>query len=329
VTVEMAEVTKKRLLFFAGRSNPGLAEAIAAELDIALGPMEIRTFAAGEIYGRVGVSVRGAECFVLQSMDEPLNDNLMEHWILIDALRRASATRIIAVTPYYPYARQDKKSLPREPITARLVANMYETAGIDRIVSVDLHAGQIQGFHSVPLDHLTALPLLCDHIAANLDTADVTIVSPDTGRVRTAEKYGQRLEAPIAFLHKTRSRVVAHQVEVREVVGEVEGRTCVLVDDMIDTAGTICAAAEMLMKRGARSVWAVATHGLFSGPAIDRLKNAPFEQVVVTNTLAVPDDMRFDSLVVLSIAPVIAASIRAVFEDDSVSGISGGMNDRF
>jgi ribose-phosphate pyrophosphokinase len=249
---------------------------------------------------------------------------------MIDALRRASAKRITAVTPYYPYARQDKKALPREPITARLVANMYETAGIDRIISVDLHAGQIQGFHSVPLDHLTALPVLSDYLRRQVDDdGRITIVSPDTGRVRTAEKFGQRVHAPIAFLHKKRSRETAHEVEMLEVVGEVEDRVCVLVDDIIDTASTMCRAAEMLKERGAASVWAVATHGVFSGPAIDNLKNAPFEQVVVTNTLPVADDCRFDSLVVLSVAPIVARAIEAIFADTSVSEISGGLNDRF
>ena len=322
--------TKKRLVLFAGRSNSELATQIADELEIGLGGVEVRTFPDGEIYSRYRESVRGTDAFVLQSMSPPLNENLMEHLIMIDALRRASAKRVVAVAPYYPYARQDKKALPREPITARLVANMYEAAGIDRIISVDLHAGQIQGFHTVPLDHLTALPLLCDHIAAHVppDT-QITIVSPDTGRVRTAEKFGQRLHAPISFLHKRRSRDRAGEIEMLEVVGDVEGRMCIVVDDMITTAGTICSAAIMLKDRGAASVWAVATHGVFAGPAIDRLKNAPIEQVVVTNTLPVSDECHFDSLVVLSIAPVIAAAIRAIFDDGSVSGISDGLNDRF
>lgn len=324
------DVTKKRLVLFSGRSNPELALEMATELGITLGDVDIRTFDDGEIYARYLESVRGTDAFVLQSMSTPLNDNLVEQLIMIDALRRASAKRITAVTPYYPYARQDKKALSREPITARLVADMYEAAGVDRVVTVDLHAGQIQGFHNVPLDHLTALPVLCDYVAEHVDgDGEITIVSPDTGRVRTAEKFGQRLNAPIAFLHKKRSRETAHQVEMLEVVGEVEDRTCILVDDMIATAGTICSAAEMLMERGAESVWAVATHGIFSGSAIDRLKNAPFRQVVVTNSLAVPDDCRFDSLVVLSIAPVIARAIRAIFSDASVSEISGGLNDRF
>jgi ribose-phosphate pyrophosphokinase len=261
-------------------------------------------------------------------MGRPINDHLMEHLLMVDALRRASAKRITAVTPYYPYARQDKKSLSREPITARLVANMYEAAGIDRLVTVDLHAGQIQGFHSVPLDHLTALPLLADYVRRHVD-GDVTIVSPDSGRVRTAEKYGQRLGAPIAFLHKKRSRERAHDVEMLEVVGDVEGRTCVIVDDMIATGGTICAAAERLKSRGAAAIWAVATHGIFSGPASERLAMAPFERVVVTDTLPIAPACRFGTLEVLSVASIIAYAIKAIFEDGSVSAISDGLNERF
>ena len=324
----METVTKKTLALFSGRCNTALTEAVAAELGVRLNGVEIRTFADGEIYCRFEESVRGSDAFVLQSMGPPVNDNLMEHLLMVDALRRASAKRVTAVTPYYPYARQDKKSRSREPITARLVANMYETAGIDRLVTVDLHAGQIQGFHSVPLDHLTALPLLSDYVGRHVQ-GDVTIVSPDSGRVRTAEKYGQRLGAPIAFLHKKRSRERAHDVEMLEVVGDVEGRTCVIVDDMIATGGTICAAAERLKSRGAAAIWAVATHGIFSGPAIERLSQAPFERVVVTDTLPIAPERRFASLEVLSVASIIAYAIKAIFEDGSVSEISDGLNERF
>jgi ribose-phosphate pyrophosphokinase len=318
-------VTTKRLALFAGRSNVALAQEIADQLGVRLNKAEVRTYPDGEIYCRYEESVRGTDAFVLQSMGAPINDHLVEHLIMVDALKRASAKRITAVTPYYPYARQDKKSLSREPITARLIANMYETAGIDRILSVDLHAGQIQGFHSSPLDHLTALPLLSDYISDHVG-GDITIVSPDTGRVRTAEKFGQRLHAPIAFLHKKRSREDVHMLEV---VGEVRGRTCVLVDDIIATGGTICSAAELLVQRGATRVWAVATHGVFAGPAIEQLQQAPFDKVVVTNTLPISETSRFESLVVLSVAPMIADAIKAIFDETSVSEISDGLGERF
>ena len=321
-------VTTKKLALFAGRAHAALAEEVAAELGVRLNQVELRTFQDGEIYCRFQESVRGTDVFVLQSMAAPLNDHLVEHLIMIDALKRASAKRVTAITPYYPYARQDKKSRSREPITARLIANMYEAAGIDRLVSVDLHAGQLQGFHSSPLDHLTALPLLGDYVGAHAE-GELTIVSPDSGRVRTAEKYGQRLNAPIAFLHKKRSREEAHQVEMLEVVGEVEGRTCILIDDMIATGGTICSAAEMLMRRGATRVWAVATHAIFAGDAVRALERAPLERVIVTNTLPLPASSRFEALVVLSIAPLIADAIEAIFDDASVSEISGGLNERF
>ena len=324
----METENRKTLALFSGRSNVALADEVAKVLGVELGGVEIRTYADGELYCRYDQSVRGTDAFVIQSMGPPINDSLIEHLIMVDALRRASAKRITAVTPYYPYARQDKKSRSREPITARLVANMYEAAGIDRLVTVDLHAGQIQGFHSAPLDHLTALPILADYVGAHV-SGELTIVSPDSGRVRTAEKYGQRLGAPIAFLHKKRSREQAHSVEMLEVVGEVEGRTCIIVDDMIATGGTICAAAERLKSRGAAAIWAVATHGIFSGEAVEKLTLAPFERVVVTNTLPIPDRCYFTGLEVLSVAPIIAHAIKAIFEDGSVSEISEGLSDRF
>ena len=321
-------IATKTLALFAGRSHPALAEEVAAELGVRLNAVELRTFRDGEIYCRFQESVRGKDVFVLQAMAAPVNDNVVEHFIMIDALKRASATQVTAITPYYPYARQDKKSRSREPITARLIANMYETAGIDRLVSVDLHAGQIQGFHSSPLDHLTALPLLSDYVEAHVD-GDLTIVSPDTGRVRTAEKFGQRLQAPIAFLHKARSREQAHKVEMLEIVGDVEGRTCILVDDMIATGGTIVTAAELLLARGATRVWAAATHAIFAGDAIRALEDSPIERVVVTNTLPLPPERRFAKLEVISVARLIADAIQAIFDETSVSEISDGLNERF
>jgi ribose-phosphate pyrophosphokinase len=249
----------------------------------------------------------------------------MEQLVMIDALKRASAKRISAVMPYYGYSRQDKKGRSREPITAKLVADMFKVAGADRLITVDLHSGQVQGFFDGPVDHLTARPLLADHIRAHHER-DLVVVAPDAGRVKTAEKMAGVLGAPLAFLHKRRSRTEAHKIEVREVVGEVDGRQCVLIDDMIDTAGTIVQGAEVLMESGAARVTAAATHGIFSGPAIDRLKNAPISEVVVTNTLPLGEDQRLDKIRVLSVAGIVADAIRAVFEDASVSEIFNDQN---
>jgi ribose-phosphate pyrophosphokinase len=244
---------------------------------------------------------------------------------MIDALKRASAKRISAVMPYYGYSRQDKKGRSREPITAKLVADMFKVAGADRLITVDLHSGQVQGFFDGPVDHLTARPLLADHIREHHER-DLVVVAPDAGRVKTAEKMAGVLGCPLAFLHKRRSRHEAEQVEVREVVGEVAGLHCVLIDDEIATASTIVQGAEALMANGADRVTAAATHGVFSGPAIDRLKNAPIAEIVVTNTLPVPEEKRLDKIVVLSIAGILAGAIRAVFEDASVSEIFNDEN---
>jgi ribose-phosphate pyrophosphokinase len=250
----------------------------------------------------------------------------MEQLIMIDALKRASAKRISAVVPYYGYSRQDKKGRGREPITAKLVADMLGVAGADRIITMDLHSGQVQGFFDGPVDHLTALPLLADHIRAGCEDRDLVVVAPDAGRVKTAEKMAGVLGAPLAFLHKRRSRTEANKIEVREVVGEVAGLQCVLIDDMIDTAGTIVQGAEVLMDSGADRVTAAATHGIFSGPAIDRLKNSPIAEVVVTNTLPLALDQKLDKIQVLSVAGIVADAIRAVFEDASVSEIFNDQN---
>lgn len=320
------EINSKRTLqIFAGRSNPELAQEIATQLKQPLGTVEIATFANGEIYCRFEESVRGSDVYVIQTHSSPVNEAIMEQCIMIDALKRASAGRITAVCPYYGYSRQDKKARSREPIAARLVADMLSAAGAERVISVDLHTGQIQGFFDFPFDHLTALPLLADWVR-NEVPGDVVVVSPDAGRVKVTERMASMLQSDVAILYKRRSTDVRNESETLAVVGDVEGRHCILVDDMIDTAGTICGAATLLKDHGAAGVDALATHGILSGPAVDRLKNAPIERIVVTNTVPVPPERRFDKLTVMSAAPIVAKAIRAVFEDTSVSQIFAGDN---
>lgn len=325
----MELVTKKRLQLLAGRSNPVLAEEIARCLGVELGHPNLVEFANGEIHARLGENVRGADVFIIQThgaTDElSVNDVIMEQLIMIDAARRASAKRITAVIPNYGYARQDRKAEGREPISAKLVANMFAAVGANRLMSVDLHSGQIQGFFDGPVDHLTAMPVLIDYLRDALPD-DLVIVSPDAGRVKVAERYTNALHADLAIVHKRRVKGVKNSVEAHEIVGEVEGRTCVLIDDMIDTAGTLCAAADLLAERGAREIYAAATHGLLSGPAIDRIKNSAITKVVITNTLPLPAEKQIDKIEVLSIAEVLAETIDAVFEDMSVSEIFGGAN---
>ncbi len=327
----MEVVTKKRMMIFSGGSNPELAREVADHLGMRLGKVSLDVFANGELYARFDESVRGSDVFVIQShVSVPgglsVNDFLMEQLIMIDALKRASAKRIVAVVPYYGYSRSDKKTLSREPIGAKLIADMYESAGVDRIMSVDLHTGQIQGFFDDPFDHLTALPLLQQWIEENTVVEDRVIVSPDAGRVRLTEKFSTHLGSPMAILHKRRDPSKHNEAETREVIGHVDGKTCLLIDDMIDTAGTICGAAKLLKERGAKRVIAAATHPLFSGPAKERLDDSEIEQVVVTNTLPIPEERRSTKLVVLSIAPILASALRAVFEDQSVSEIFAGEN---
>ncbi|MEM9563338.1 MAG: ribose-phosphate diphosphokinase [Actinomycetota bacterium] len=321
-------MTTKRLHLFSGRHNVELTELIAQHLDTHVTDAGIGQFANGEFHCKFGESVRGADVFIVQSHGEfdgrSVNDAIMEHLIMVDAARRASAKRITAVMPSYGYARQDRKAEGREPITARLVADLFKAAGASRLVSVDLHSGQIQGFFNGPVDHLTAMPVLVDRLSRLAD--DLVVVSPDAGRVKVAERYSQQLHADLAIVHKRRVNGVKNVAEAKDVVGEVEGRNCVLIDDMIDTAGTICQAAELLTERGAATVMAAATHGVFSGPAVDRLKNSVLERVIVTDTLPMPSEKRFDSLEVLSVAEVIADAIRAVFEESSVSQIFDGQN---
>jgi ribose-phosphate pyrophosphokinase len=319
----------KKLHLVSGRANLPLAQDIAGHLGVKLGEANLSNFANGEIHCRYGESVRGKDVFIVQSHgavnDKSLNDALFEHLIMVDAAKRASAKSITAVMPFFGYARQDRKAEGREPITAKLVANMFEAAGADRLMSVDLHSGQIQGFSDAPFDHLVAMPVLVDYIAKNCDD-DLVVVSPDAGRVKVGERYANALHADLAIVHKRRVRGAKNQVEAKEVVGQVDGRTCVLIDDMIDTGGTIVAAAEQLKERGAREVYAAATHGVLSGPAIDRLKNSVITKLVVTDTLPLPADKQIDKIEVLSIAEIIADAIDAVFEETSVSEIFGGAN---
>ena len=325
----MELVTKKRLHLLAGRSNLPLATEIADHLGVELGHPNLVEFANGEIHSKLGENVRGADVFIIQthgSTEElSVNDVIMEQLIMIDAARRASAKRITAVIPNYGYARQDRKAEGREPITAKLVANMFASAGANRLMSVDLHSGQIQGFFDGPVDHLTAMPVLVDYIKSHLPD-DLVVVSPDAGRVKVAERYTNVLHADLAIVHKRRVKGVKNAVEAAEIVGDVEGRTCVLIDDMIDTAATLCAGAEQLKARGAAEIYACATHGVLSGPAIDRIKNSSIGKVVVTNTLPLGPEKQIDKIEVLSVAKVLAETIDAVFEDNSVSEIFHGAN---
>ncbi|MFI5807501.1 ribose-phosphate diphosphokinase [Streptomyces sp. NPDC051561] len=312
---------EKKMMLFSGRAHPELAEEVAHQLGIGVVPTKAFDFANGEIYVRFQESARGADCFLMQSHTAPINKWIMEQLIMVDALKRASARSITVIVPSYGYARQDKKHKGREPISARLVADLLQTAGADRILTVDLHTDQIQGFFNGPVDHLTALPVLADYVGAKVDRSKLTIVSPDAGRVRVADRWCDRLDAPLAIVHKRRDKDVANKVTVHEVVGEVEGRVCVLVDDMIDTGGTICAAADALFAHGAEDVIVTATHGILSGPAADRLKNSKVSEFVFTNTLPDPSDLEMDKITVLSIAPSIARAVREVFEDGSVTSL--------
>ncbi|MDD7811241.1 ribose-phosphate diphosphokinase [Mycolicibacter sinensis] len=316
---------RKNLMLFAGRSHPELADQVAKELDVPVTAQTARDFANGEIFVRFEESVRGCDAFVLQSHPAPLNQWLMEQLIMIDALKRGSAKRITAILPFYPYARQDKKHRGREPISARLVADLLKTAGADRIVTVDLHTDQIQGFFDGPVDHMRAQPLLIGYIRENYSDSDIVVVSPDSGRVRIAEKWADSLGGvPLAFIHKTRDPLVPNQVKSNRVVGEVAGKTCVLIDDMIDTGGTIAAAVNLLREDGAKDVVIAATHGVLSEPAAERLADSGACEVIVTNTLPITADKVFPQLTVLSIAPLLASTIRAVFENGSVTGLFNG-----
>ncbi len=325
------KVTTKKLALYSGRTHPELAAEVALHLGTDLGHPNIVEFANGEVRPRFAESVRGADVFIVQSHygvdGRSVNDSIMEQLIMCDAAYRASAKRITAVCPFYGYARQDRKAEGREPITARLVADMFKAAGVKRMISIDLHAGQIQGFFDGPVDHLTALPVLENYLREHAEAP--VIVSPDAGRIKVAERMAQHLGdcgADLAFCYKRRPKGSANVAEATEVIGEVKGRLCVLTDDMIDTGGTITSAADLLMERGATGVWAMATHGVLSGPAVDRLKNSQIERVVLTNTLPLPPEKQIPQIEVLSIAPLIAQALGAVFDDASVSEIFDGEN---
>lgn len=311
----------KTIMLFSGRAHPTLAQEVADLLETELIPTTAYDFANGEIYVRFDKSVRGCDAFVIQSHTAPINDAIMEQLIMIDALKRASAKRITVILPFYGYARQDKKHLGREPISARLMADLFLTAGADRLMTVDLHTAQIQGFFDGPVDHLLAMPILTRHVKRKYGKQQLAVVSPDAGRIKVAESWANQLRAPLAFIHKTRDPNKPNESKANRVVGEVEGRTCILVDDLIDTGGTIVQAAEALMEAGAADVVIVATHAVFSDPAVDRLKNSPACEIVVTNTLPLDDAKRFDKLTVLSIAPLLAQATAAVFEDGSVTSL--------
>ncbi len=316
---------QKNLMLFSGRAHPELAEQVAKELNVHVTGADIRDFANGEIFVRYEESVRGCDAFVLQSNPAPLNQWLMEQLIMIDALKRGSAKRITAILPFYPYARQDKKHRGREPISARLVADLLKTAGADRIITVDLHTDQIQGFFDGPVDHMRALGQLAEYVREHYPLDNITVVSPDSGRVRVAEKWADSLGGcPLAFIHKTRDPLVPNQVKSNRVVGEVRGRTCILIDDMIDTGGTIAGAVKVLKEDGAGDVVIAATHGVLSNPAAERLSASGAREVIVTNTLPITEEKKFPQLTELSIAPLLARTIREVFENGSVTSLFDG-----
>jgi ribose-phosphate pyrophosphokinase len=312
---------QKRLLVTAGRSHPELAEEVSRELGAQLSPVSAYDFANGEMFVRFEESVRGCDVFILQSHTQPINKWIMEQLIMVDAAKRASAKRITVVSPFFGYARQDKKHRGREPITARLMMDLFRTAGADRVMTVDLHTSQIQGFFDGPVDHLFALPLLSDYVKAKYSGEPITVVSPDAGRVRVAERWTDVLGSPLAIIHKRRDPDVPNQVRVFEVVGDVKDRLCVVVDDMIDTGGTIAKASQTLFDNGARDVVVAATHGILSDPAAERLAASGIAEVIVTNTLPIPQERRFARLAVLSIAGVLAQAIREVFTDGSVTSM--------
>jgi len=325
----LTQTTEKRLMLFSGEGHPDLADRIADRLDIELGGVELRQFSGGEVYARYLDSVRGSDVFIVQSLGQPVNRNLMQLLVMIDAAKRASAKRITAVIPWYAYSRQDRKTKPREPITARLVANMIEVAGAERVMTMDLHVGQIEGFFSFPVDHLTAMHTFVDYFVEegfrNVD--DAVVVAPDTGEVKVAKRLADHLGLPWAIVNKMRREV--QQSEVTHVIGDVRNKRVIMIDDLIDTAGTLCNAAEKLLEEGATEVYAAATHAVFSGPAYERIEASPLKEVVVTDSLPLKEDEPQSKIRTLTIAPILASTVRNVFTDDSVSAVFMGENQLF
>jgi ribose-phosphate pyrophosphokinase len=325
----LERTAENKLLLFSGSGYPKLAESIAERLDVDLGEVEITKFPGGEMYARYGQSIRGADVFIVQSLGEPVNDNLMELLIMVDAATRASAGSIVAVIPWYAYSRQDRKTKPREPITARLVANMILTAGANRVMTMDLHVGQIEGFFSFPVDHLTAMHTFVDYFTGQgfKDAEDAVVVAPDTGEVKVAKRLADHLGLPWAIVNKLRRQT--GQSEVTHVIGDVKGRQAILIDDIISTGGTTVGAAESILDCGATEVYAAATHPVFAGPAYERLEESPIKEVIVTDTLPLKKDKPRDKIRVLTIAPLLANTIRNVFSDESVSEVFMGENQLF
>ena len=319
---------QKRLMLFSGRSNPELAEKIADKLNVSLGEVELKTFANGETYVRYDDSIRGSDAFIIQSGSPPVNDHLLELLIMVQAAKLASAKRITAVVPWYPYSRQDKKSRPREPITARLVADFLEAAGVDRVLTMDLHAGQIQGFFNVPVDHMTALPLFATYFRdKGLFGENVVAVSPDPGRAKMARRFGQMLEADLAIMNKVRPE--HDTAEVSEVIGNVDGKVAIMSDDIIVTGGTLIAGAKALKEAGATEVYACATHGLFPGNAFEKIVASELAEVTVTDTVPIDKLNRPEKIRDVSVSKLLAETIYNVFSDDSVSAIFAGENQLF
>lgn len=316
----LSEEEKKSIKLFAGSSSIGLAEKIAKYLELDLAPIQIRRFSDGETFVKPEESVRGCKTFIVQSTSNPVNESIMELLIFIDSLRRASAKEIVAVIPYYGYARQDRKASPREPITSKLVANLLTVAGATRVVTMDLHARQIQGFFDIPVDHMEALPILAKHfIKYGFSPEDTVVVSPDVGGVKRARGLARWLHTPLAIIDKRRAK--ANESEVMNIIGDVKGKKAILIDDMIDTAGTICNAAQALLEKGAVAVYACATHAVFSGPAIERLKNSAFTKVVVTDSIHFPEEQCFDKLRILSTSKMFAETIKRIAENEAISDL--------